>query len=316
MNTPISLFCSFFKLKSLTFGLSLISVLVVSACSKEPEEKTRTHNEPIEKAQIIESQEQRLDRILSEQSDELKARYSWRHPKETIDFFGLQPGMSVVEVLPGGGWYSQILAPYLGQEGRLIGADYSAAIWPFFDWASEEFIAKRKEWPQKWSSDVSTWAVSDAPQAIGTNLGAMGPYYDGQIDAVLFIRALHNMHKLKPEQSFYDDALALSFRLLKPGGVVGVVQHQAPADKSLAWANGSRGYMNKEQLIQDFEKAGFVKLAESKINENPADQPEDDDNVWRLPPSFYSSANDEALKQAYSDIGESNRMTLLFKKPK
>ncbi|WP_096086341.1 class I SAM-dependent methyltransferase [Agaribacterium haliotis] len=308
--------------------LSFVSVAVclLAACSKSSQDST---DQAASSAAVVhasgaelkqqeqlklkaETDSQRLARILEQNKASLGDRYGARHPQQTIEFFNIKPGMTVVEALPGAGWYSQILAPYLGSKGKLIGADYSADIWQHFSWASENFIEKRKSWPQTWSADVRSWSEGDAPQVVGTNLGAMGPYYDGQVDVVLFIRALHNMYRLQAQQPFYSDALALSFRVLKPGGVVGVVQHQAPDNYSLEWADGSRGYLNKAALIESFEKAGFALVAQSDVNENPKDQPSMDDFVWRLPPSL---RGDEANKAAYQAIGESNRMTLLFKKP-
>ena len=303
--------------------VSLLSIGVF-ACSKSADEtvdsasvNNSAEHVQVEQKQlekIIETDSQRLDRILAAQPDDAQARYVYRHPKETIEFFGLKPGMTVVEVLPGGGWYSRILAPYLGREGRLIGVDYAAATWGYFDWVTEEFLAEREAWPKTWSADVSSWSKGDEPTIVGTNLGALGPYYDGQADAVLFIRALHNLHRLQPEQTFFDQALVLSAQLLKPDGIVGVVQHQAPDSASLEWADGSRGYLNKTQLIDKFKQAGFVLVGDSAMNENPLDQPTESDIVWRLPPSYYTAQGDEQVKAKYRDIGESHRMTLLFKR--
>src|SRR5690606_39749337 len=89
----------------------------------------------------------RLAAVLAAQPDDVKARYEYRHPQETLEFFGIEPGMTVVEALPGGGWYSKILLPYLGKDGTLIGADYSMEMWPLFGgFATPEFIEKRKTW--------------------------------------------------------------------------------------------------------------------------------------------------------------------------
>src|SRR5690606_20534181 len=100
----------------------------------------------------------RLQSVLSGQDDAAKARYATRKPYETLKFFGVEPGMTVVEVLPGEGWYSKILLPYLGSEGELIGVDYPSTIWPNFPFANDAFMAERKQWPARWSADAKQWA--------------------------------------------------------------------------------------------------------------------------------------------------------------
>jgi len=110
-------------------------------------------------------------------------------------------------------------------------------------------------------------------------------------------------------------ALADAYTVLKPGGVVGVVQHQAPAGRSDDWADGSRGYLNRDTLLGQFEAAGFEFVGESDVNQNPKDIPGEDEIVWRLPPGLQTSRDDPELKAKYQAIGESNRMTLLFRKP-
>ena len=137
----------------------------------------------------------------------------------------------------------------------------------------------------------------------------------GSADAVLFIRALHNLSRFEDKGGFRTQALADANALLKPGGVVGVVQHMAPPGRSDDWANGSRGYLNKATLISQFEAAGFEFVASSEINRNPKDVPAEDDIVWRLPPSLNTSRDNPELREKYETIGESNRMTLLFRKP-
>ena len=109
-------------------------------------------------------------------------------------------------------------------------------------------------------------------------------------------------------------ALADTHALLKPGGIVGVVQHQGPEGNTDDWANGSNGYLKKSDVIAKFEAAGFKLVKESAINENPNDVPTNDEIVWRLPPILNTSREDAELKAKMEAIGESNRMTLLFKK--
>jgi predicted methyltransferase len=256
-----------------------------------------------------------LDSILNAQSEETKARYAFRHPKETLEFFRIQPGMTVVEVLPGDGWYSQILVPYLGEQGRLIGLDYDGGMWKNFDWVTDEFMETRKQWPSEWSGKASAWGGENAAQTSAFAMEDAPESLNGTVDAVLFIRALHNFFRFESQGQHLTQALATTNQLLKPGGLVGIVQHQVSEDKTDEWADGSRGYLKKSALVARMEAAGFEFVAESDINLNPKDVPGENDIVWRLPPSYYNSKDDEALKKQFTEIGESNRMTLLFRKP-
>ena len=255
-----------------------------------------------------------LQHVLSKQDEQTVARYPYRHPDQVINFFGLEPGMTVMEALPGGGWYSKILLPYLGKDGHLIGADYPSGIWPYFEWASDEFIAERASWTETWAREASAWKDESSAKVSAMVYGNMPEEHIGTVDAVLFIRALHNMARFNDE-AFLKMTLADSYQALKPGGVVGVVQHQAREDKDDQWANGSRGYLKKTQVIAMLEQAGFELVAESDVNENPLDQPGEDDIVWRLPPSYGTSHDNEQLRAEMQAVGESHRMTLLFKKP-
>lgn len=256
-----------------------------------------------------------LEQILAAQSAETQARYPYRNPKETLEFFRIHPGMTVVEVLPGGGWYSQILVPYLGAQGQLIGLDYDGDMWSNFEWASEEFIEKRQQWPNEWENQAQNWAEGNGAQALAYTISATPESLNGRVDAVLFIRALHNLYRFENQGGHLTRTLRKTYDLLKPGGVVGIVQHQVGEDKSDDWADGSRGYLKKSLLIARMEEAGFELVAESDINANPKDVPGDDDSVWRLPPSLNTSGDNEELRQQYLNIGETNRMTLLFRKP-
>ncbi|MFT7560748.1 MAG: putative methyltransferase [Flavobacteriales bacterium] len=255
-----------------------------------------------------------LSQILAAQEDKTKARYDFRHPKETIEFFGVTPGMTVVEVLPGDGWYSQILIPYLGKDGMLIGADYGMNVWPNFPFGNEEFLKGRVNWPNEWQQKSLAWAAENGAAGLGATFPTIPERYNDKVDAVLFIRALHALARFEDKGQFLSNTLAKAHALLKPEGIVGIVQHQASEDKTDEWADGTHGYLKKSNLIKAMDAAGFTFVAESLINTNEKDQPGDDDIVWRLPPSYYTSNGDEEKQKAYDLIGESNRMTLLFKK--
>jgi len=253
----------------------------------------------------------KLDTILAAQSEKAQARYGARNPAKTLKFFGIEPGMAVGEALPGGGWYTKILVPYLGEEGELVGIDYSMEMWPEFSFANEEFIANKRNWPTEFVTKAAEWAPADGAKISATTFGDAAGAKAGSLDAVLFVRALHNLSRFETEGQYMTKALATTHDLLKPGGIVGVVQHRAPETAEDSWAVGSAGYLKQSNVIEAFDAAGFDLVKKSKINANPKDKPTSEDIVWRLPPSLNGSDETKAARQA---IGESNRMTLLFKK--
>jgi predicted methyltransferase len=257
----------------------------------------------------------RIDAVLAAQAEEVQARYAFRHPAETIRFFGIEPGMTVVEGLPGGGWYSKILLPYLGSEGRLIGADYAADMFPLFGFFSQEELDSKKTWVTDWPAEAGTWGGEDAAAVTGFQLGSLPDDIKGTADAVFMVRALHNLARFESAGDYLSTAVGEIFDVLKPGGVLGVVQHKARDHMPDEWANGSRGYLKESFVIETLEKAGFVLEASSDMNNNPADQPTVEDVVWRLPPTLATSRENEELKAKLLAVGESHRMTLRFRKP-
>ncbi len=259
----------------------------------------------------------KLAAVLAAQPDEVQARYPYRHPQETIEFFGIEPGMTVVEGLPGRGWYTKILLPYLGGEGHLIGANYPLDLWPNFPFANEEFMAEMSQWLENWPADAEEWRGDDGASVDAFWFGAMPEEMAGTADVVFFVRVLHNLARFQDEgvANYLDAALADAFNALKPGGILGVVQHHARDDMPDDWANGAHGYLKKQFVIEQAEKAGFEFVAASDVNANPADKPSTDDIVWRLPPTYATSREDPELKAKYDAVGESNRMTLKFRKP-
>ncbi|MEM8546610.1 MAG: methyltransferase [Pseudomonadota bacterium] len=247
--------------------------------------------------------------------DSHAARYGARHPAETLAFFGIEPGMTVVEALPGGGWYSQILVPYLGREGKLIGVDYSLEMFPLFGFFSDEQLEAKKSWTASFIDGAQAWRGDDGALIDAFVFGSRDDRFDDQADAVLMIRALHNLNRFETEGGFRTTALADAFATLRSGGILGIVQHRAADDMSDEWADGSNGYLKQAAVIEAVEAAGFVFMAAEEINANPKDQPTTEDIVWRLPPSLATSREDETLRAAMREIGESDRMTLKFVKP-
>lgn len=256
-----------------------------------------------------------LVEILSAQPDEVQARYKYRNPQDTLEFFGVEPGTTVVEVLPGGGWYTKILLPYLGADGKVIGADYAIETWSSI-YSNEEFLASRETWAADWIADASGWTGEDGAQVDAFVLGSLPESMHGTVDSFLFIRAMHNLNYPPPEGAHLKAAIENAWDALKPGGIVGIVQHHARDEMPDAWAKGSNGYLKKGYVVALMEAAGFEFAGESDINANEKDQPTETELVWRLPPRFAGveegDTEDYAARQA---IGESNRMTLKFVKP-
>lgn len=299
--------------------------LALAACQKsespaevssaQPAPVTTTDQAVVAEALVPAPAESPLAAVLAAQPEEVQARYMHRHPAETLEFFGIEPGMTVVEALPGGGWYSKILAPYLGTEGTLVGADYNPAMFPLFGFYSEEQLKAKETWPDDWRAQAMGWFDAPVADIDAFQFGGLPERVTGEADAVLFIRALHNLARFEAQGGYLTAAIADAMAALKPSGVVGVVQHMAPEDAADAWADGSAGYIKKSFVVASFEAAGFELVGESDVNVNPKDQPTAEDIVWRLPPSLSGSRDNPELAAQMQAIGESTRMTLLFKKP-
>ena len=211
-----------------------------------------------------------------------------RHPYETLSFFGIAPKMTVIEFSPGGGWYTEILAPYLRNEGKLIAG------------ASPRFKTKLDTNP----------AVYD--KVVLANIDASGKLdYSpkNSADMVLTFRNVHNW--VSNGEAMTKNVFQSAYDALKPGGVFGVVEHRLPAARTQD-AKASSGYMHEAFVIKAAESVGFKLLAKSEINANPKDDAEHENGVWALPPVF---ANKDKDKAKYQAIGESDRMTLKFVKP-
>ena len=314
--------------KSLITAACMLSFTALQGCSDAPPSETKEIVKASETAKAkprpavtvseLEDREPAVDRgrifhAVKIRSDEDKARDDARNPIQTLEFFRVGPGMSVAEALPGGGWYSKILATYLGSDGELHGINYNDDMWPRFGFFSEEGIARAIERTTAFPSMIADFSDNDI-KASGFTFNTAPEALAGTLDRVLFIRALHNLNRFEEEAGTLTEALQTAHMLLNDSGMVGVVQHQAPNKSSDKWADGSAGYLKKSAVIKAFEQAGFVLVSESAINENPSDLPTESEVVWRLPPSYNGTADDPALKAKVDAIGESNRMTLLFKK--
>jgi predicted methyltransferase len=290
-----------------TTVLVVLSATTLLACS-EPTPS------PLQPSSAEPTATERLDTVLAAQPDEAKARYTYRHPKETLEFFGVVPGMTVVDTLPGEVWYAGILLDYLGRDGRVIGVSYPPEVWTLIGPAP---IAPQNpdDWPAEFVSSAQAWRDADDAAIAGATLGAIPDEMAGTVDVVLAVRVLHQLMRFEDEGGFMTQALADMLRLLKPGGIVGVVQHRAPESSSDSWADGDAGYVKRSAVIAAFTGAGFELVASSEINAHPLDQPSEADFVWRLPPTLAVGANNPERRAQMIVIGETDRMTLKFRKP-
>ena len=229
------------------------------------------------------------------------ARDGYRHPKETLGFFGIAPTQTVIEITPGGGWYSEILAPFLHDHGQYIAAVVDPA-------AVAE--GKSRDYQQKSKTGLESKFAAAAAQygkakVVGYDPKApvFGPA--DSADLVLTFRNVHNWRMSGQAEGMFKGFYAV----LKPGGVLGVVEHRAKADVA---ANDKSGYVGQAQVIALAEAAGFKLQEKSEINANPLDTKDHPNGVWTLPPSNDHETADDAK---YKAIGESDRMTLRFVKP-
>lgn len=240
----------------------------------------------------------RLTEVLASdhRSPENKWRDRYRHPAETLAFFGLRQDMSVVEIWPGGGWYTEVLAPLMKGKGKYIAAGFDPDGGEGMKQGVAAFDRKLKARPDLYSETVVT--------ALSQQKNEIAPA--GSVDMVLTFRNAHNWLVM----GFEDAAFASFYKALKPGGVLGVVDHRiAKAKEDPKFANG---YVSEEKIIQIAEKAGFKLVAKSEVNANPKDTRDHPGGVWTLPPNLRQGDKD---RDKYTAIGESDRMTLKFVKP-
>jgi predicted methyltransferase len=300
--------------------LIVVLAVLLSACTEsQPPVETTSAVVEAPSVEVVPQAAQNYSAILAAalaaQADDVQARYVYRHPQETLEFFGIEPGMTVYETLPGAGWYSKVLLSYLGPEGHLIGADYSINMYPLFGFFGEDFIASKASWIETWTSETESWRNQDSAQVSAFQMGSMPEEMYGTADAAVVVRTLHNLARFEVEGGYLTAALKDIYNILKPGGIVGVVQHQARDEMPDEWANGARGYLKDDFVIGQMTAAGFEFAGMIAINFNAKDQPGEEDVVWRLPPTLMNSKDNAELKAAMLEIGESNRMTLKFRKP-
>jgi predicted methyltransferase len=242
-----------------------------------------------------------LDNILagSQRSAENSARDRYRHPKDTLLFFGIRPEMTVLEVWPEPGWYTEIIAPLVRERGKY----YAAVIAP--DPQSKYVTARLSDYQQKLASKPDVYG-SVAVVTFPSNGADVVP--PGSLDMAVTFRNIHNWMA----EDSASQAFATLYKALKPGGVLGVVEHRGnPATAQDPKAKS--GYVNEDYAIRLIEGQGFRLVGESQVNANPKDTKDYEQGVWTLPPTYRLGDQD---RQKYTDIGESDRFTLKFVKPK
>lgn len=259
-------------------------------------------------ARAEDTSDARLAAILagSHRSTANRARDVARHPAQTLAFFGVQPTQRVLELAPGGGWYTEILAPWLRERGQLAVAHYAR------DDADAGRRRSRAGYEAKLAADPGLYdrvAVGTLPSALQGARFPDLPLANGSLDAVLTFRNLHNWL----EDGRLDDLLRASLALLRPGGVLGVVDHRAAPGTPLAEQVRS-GYLTEALVTERAQAAGFTPEARSEVNANPRDTRDHPNGVWSLPPTL-RGADSAAERERLLAIGESDRFTHRYRKP-
>ena len=277
--------------------LALIAALLVTGCGKKEAPKT----EYVESAPKIITFTEALQMAIEgeHRSVKNKARDQYRHPAETLEFFGLKPESSVVELWPGGGWYSEILVPYLKDKGSYYAAGFGLSTGSEYRTKGHNALIKK---------------FTDAPAVYGKptitvlnppNQTVIAP--SNSVDFVLTFRNVHNWTMNEADSAVF----AAAYQALKPGGIFGVVEHRANETMD-AVAQAKTGYVSEQYVVELAQKIGFKLVDRSDVNANPKDTKNYEKGVWTLPPSLRLKEVDQ---DKYLAIGESDRMTLKFIKP-
>ncbi len=235
-----------------------------------------------------------------QRSEKNRMRDVARHPQQTLEFFAVKANATVIEVWPGKGWYTEILAPYIKQGG----GQFIAAGFP---------VHSGPQWRRLMQQELQDYMTMHPHYYDAVQFTGIGPPYlwtlgeDNSADTVLTFRNVHNWVK----GGYADKMFQAMYKVLKPGGVLGVTDHRAQPNTDIATMNKS-GYITEALVIDLAKEAGFVLVASSEINANPRDTKDHPKGVWTLPPMLRLGNKN---RDHYMAIGESDRMTLKFKKP-
>jgi predicted methyltransferase len=245
----------------------------------------------------------RLAQILADPARANDAKRDiYRHPAETLEFFRVHPDHVVGEYAPGGEWVSRILGRYINENGKYTGLYFGTKTF-FSDQQKQGLAAAVGKFPSdvaavsgRPAADFNAFSFSEIPEGV-----------KGTFDRILVMRMMHNIMNW----NIADAEIKAMRDLLKPDGLIGIEQHRAKADAPYSYTDGSKGYMREADIVKFMEVNGFELVAKSEINANPKDSANWSDGVWTLPPALRLKDVDRAK---YTAIGESDRMTLLFKK--
>ena len=232
--------------------------------------------------------------------NEDRARDAFRKPSETLSFFQVGPAMKVGEYAPGGGWYSRLLGLYLGPKGKLVGLYFNPLSGPFNE-KSQQGI---RDGAAKYPAEVAGWSGQPAERFAAMTLETIPEAEKGTFDRIIVARTMHNLLRWNNA----DSEIKAMRALLKDGGMIGIEQHRAKPNAAYAYADGSKGYLREADVIKFMEVNGFDFAGKSEANANPKDTADHPKGVWELPPTLGTKR--EELKA----VGESDRMTLLFRK--
>ncbi len=285
--------------RSFVFAVALTALLI----GISPVSAAKPHKHDAKHAAMHKEHMARLATILGDaaRAEDAK-RDKYRHPAQTVEFFRIHPDHVVGEYAPGGEWYTRILGKYVNEMGKFSGL-YFGTNSHFNDKQKEGISAAIIKFPEdvakvtgRPATDFSAFSLSAIPE------GAKGTY-----DRILIMRMMHNMMRW----NIADAEVKAMRELLKPDGMIGIEQHRAKANAPFAMSDGSKGYVREADVIKFMEANGFVLDSKSEINANPKDAADYPDGVWTLPPVL---AKKDVDKAKYEAIGESDRMTLLFRK--
>lgn len=281
--------------QSIVYALAAVT-LAVPALADHHMSNTAEHDK------MHKAHQARLAQILADPARANDAKRDiYRHPAETLEFFRVHPDHVVGEYAPGGEWVSRILGRYINENGKYTGLYFGTKTF-FSDQQKQGLAAAVGKFP----SDVA--AVSGRPAADfnAFSLSEIPEGVKGTFDRILVMRMMHNIMNW----NIADAEIKAMRDLLKPDGLIGIEQHRAKADAPYSYTDGSKGYMREADIVKFMEVNGFELVAKSEINANPKDSANWPDGVWTLPPALRLKDVDRAK---YTAIGESDRMTLLFK---
>jgi predicted methyltransferase len=248
------------------------------------------HHQPLSLAQLVKDAHRSAENI---------SRNEFRHPVETLEFFGLKPDMTVIEILPSSGWYTEVIAPFLRDDGKYYAAHFSPNAQPAY------MPIRLREFEEKITSDPDLYGKITVRHLNPPHEVIIAPLESA--DMALTFRNVHNWIMADQQNEFFDSFYAA----LKPGGILGIVEHRALPDATLE-AMRTTGYVTEEYVMELAVAAGFEFLENTEINANSKDSTTHPEGVWTLPPNYRAGELDRAK---YAAVGESDRMTLKFQKP-